>query len=58
MSASIAGDVGICHQAALGRHFKQVVGLSPVAYRKWNRSKDWALDQGGRLPGTGPRRVS
>jgi AraC-like DNA-binding protein len=29
--AAIAGEVGFCDQAALNRHFKQVVGLSPGA---------------------------
>jgi len=33
--AAIADEVGFCDQAALSRHFKQVVGLSPAAYRKW-----------------------
>jgi AraC-like DNA-binding protein len=33
--AAIAGEVGFCDQAALNRHFKQVVGLSPAAYRRW-----------------------
>jgi len=33
--AAIAGETGFCDQAALNRHFKQVVGLSPAAYRRW-----------------------
>jgi AraC-like DNA-binding protein len=33
--ADIADEVGFCDQAALNRHFKQVVGLSPAAYRRW-----------------------
>jgi transcriptional regulator GlxA family with amidase domain len=33
--ASIAAETGFCDQAALSRHFKQVTGLSPAAYRKW-----------------------
>ncbi len=37
--ASIADEVGFCDQAALSRHFKQVVGLSPAAYRKWIQKK-------------------
>jgi len=35
--AAIALETGFCDQAALGRHFKQVVGLTPAAYRKWVR---------------------
>lgn len=37
--AAIADDVGFCDQAALSRHFKQVTGLSPAAYRKWARGE-------------------
>ena len=37
--ATIADEVGFCDQAALNRHFKQVVGLSPAAYRRWARSQ-------------------
>jgi AraC-like DNA-binding protein len=33
--AAIADEVGFCDQAALNRHFKQVAGLSPAAYRRW-----------------------
>ncbi|HJV23660.1 MAG TPA: AraC family transcriptional regulator, partial [Holophagaceae bacterium] len=33
--AAIADEVGFCDQAALSRHFKQVTGLSPAAYRRW-----------------------
>jgi AraC-like DNA-binding protein len=33
--AAIAQEAGFCDQAALSRHFKQVTGLSPAAYRKW-----------------------
>ncbi len=33
--AEIAAEVGFCDQAALNRHFKQVAGLSPAAYRRW-----------------------
>jgi AraC-like DNA-binding protein len=36
--AAIADEVGFCDQAALNRHFKQVVGLSPAAYRRWTRT--------------------
>jgi AraC-like DNA-binding protein len=36
--AAIAQETGFCDQAALSRHFKQVVGLSPAAYRRWARS--------------------
>lgn len=35
--ASVALETGFCDQAALSRHFKQVTGLSPAAYRKWSR---------------------
>jgi transcriptional regulator GlxA family with amidase domain len=52
---AIAGDVGFCDQAALSRHFKQVVGLSPAASRRWIRSKGQVMALGGRLPSTGPR---
>jgi len=37
--AAIAGETGFCDQAALSRQFKQVVGLSPAAYRKWARGE-------------------
>ncbi|MBI3131245.1 MAG: AraC family transcriptional regulator [Acidobacteria bacterium] len=37
--AAIADDVGFCDQAALSRHFKQVTGLSPAAYRKWAKGE-------------------
>ncbi len=37
--ADIAGEVGFCDQAALSRHFKQVTGISPAAYRKWVRGE-------------------
>ena len=40
---AIADDVGFGDQGALGRHFKQAVGLSPAAYRTWDRSMDKAL---------------
>jgi AraC-like DNA-binding protein len=36
--AAIALETGFCDQAAFSRQFKQVVGLSPAAYRKWVRS--------------------
>jgi AraC-like DNA-binding protein len=37
--AAIADEVGFCDQAALNRHFKQVVGLSPAAYRRWAKGR-------------------
>jgi AraC-like DNA-binding protein len=37
--AAIAGEVGFCDQAALNRHFKQVAGLSPAAYRRWAQAQ-------------------
>jgi AraC-like DNA-binding protein len=42
--AAIADEVGFCDQAALNRHFKQVAGLSPAAYRRWAKG-------GGKKPG-------
>ena len=37
--AAIADEAGFCDQAALNRHFKQVVGLSPAAYRRWAKGR-------------------
>jgi AraC-like DNA-binding protein len=37
--AAIADEAGFCDQAALSRHFKQVTGLSPAAYRRWARGE-------------------
>lgn len=37
--ADIADEVGFCDQAALSRHFKQVTGISPAAYRRWVRGE-------------------
>jgi len=43
--------VGFCDQAALNRHFKQVVGLSPAAYRRWATGRDPGPSGGSRRDG-------
>jgi AraC-like DNA-binding protein len=44
--AAIALETGFCDQAALSRHFKQVTGLGPAAYRKW--AKEARVPSGGK----------